>query len=244
MHELVARFAKGPTSALVRTLQQRKAGVMRTESSAVSDLIHRVQSRRLDTDPADRTLFDRPRIAQPQPAPVHRPRLARASMPPPATTIPSPQPHRVKIWPGVLATILALGLGITGAALIVDRFEIGHANHATFVPPMPVVVVTQPIVAPPQAVATVEPIVEAPPPRQPTVAPPSPPITQTPPPQPARHHVATKPKHVKVAKASHATKQPIPKPEIAPPPPPSPSPPPPPPRPARVQQASDSERPF
>jgi hypothetical protein len=96
---------------------------MATESSAVSDLIQRIHTRRLETDPGDAYLFQSPSCAR---APRARRDPVRAAVPPRmferATPSPTqaqpapPAPRRKGVWP-LVVTLIVAGLGGTAAAM-------------------------------------------------------------------------------------------------------------------------------
>lgn len=95
---------------------------MPTESSAVTNLLHQMQSRRIQTDPGDAWLFN----AQPGASPVRPFDGLRAVVPPdraPAPAAPvtaqrrAVMPvHRERVWPWITATLVAAILGVVGAA--------------------------------------------------------------------------------------------------------------------------------
>src|SRR5690242_6071964 len=105
---------------------------MTNESRAVSNLIQQVHARRLDTDPADLVLFERTNRAQPK-RPVVPSNEASLFQPvevveaPPRKSLdavlesldgqPAPTPKQreaanPRVWPFMVATMLALALGI------------------------------------------------------------------------------------------------------------------------------------
>ena len=210
---------------------------MPTESSAVSNLIHSLQTRRLQTDPGTASLF--------QPAPSSRAPRAQPVRPvapssrwfehtPP--TIAKPQPQRQahaqarprprkrrrdRTWLLIVVTLLAGGLGVAGAAYF--PFD-SPDDGASFVPP--VIVPAPAVAAPAPAPApTVTPITDTAPDAITSAEPP--PTTTTPAPvattEPAKPHRRAHAKkkhaiarHVKTPKAAPAAE---PADEEAPPPP-------------------------
>lgn len=138
------------------------------ESSAVSDIIQRMRSRRLETDPSDSLLFapstsagPRKRPAQarwfdepaPPPAPAPAPQLA-ARNPRAAKVVAPRSSDRSRIGLLIAAAIVAGGLGIYGAS----RLQIGDDAPAASMP-HPALAITPPTLeatppAPVEQVAT------------------------------------------------------------------------------------------
>jgi len=172
-------------------------GTSMSESSVVSDLIQRVHSRRLQTDPSDSLLFEptrgAPRARRDQarwfdsavvePAPVRAPQSVAPNPRAPKPVV-RPTPERSHVWLLIVATIAAGALGVYGAS----RLQIGDdAPAASIANPAPAAMQPTLEAAPPAPVAqapgtaiapatdtsmqpTVAPVVDTN--AQPTVAPP------------------------------------------------------------------------
>jgi len=193
-----------------------------SESSAVSDLINRMHSKRLQTDPSDALLFatatttrarrdDRwfeSSLVEPAPVPAPPQVVAptrRARMP-----VAPPKGDRVRVTLLIMATIAAGVLGVYGAS----RVQIGDDAPAASIPsmdpapiesmpevappapPAPPATIDQPnVVAPPDTnVATAAPVVETSMQPAPAIAPAAP--------TPTHHAIKRKKASVKRAKPS------------------------------------------
>jgi hypothetical protein len=208
---------------------------MPTESSAVSNLIHQLQTRRLQTDPSTASLF--------QPAPSARaPRVQAMRPPAPSSrwfehtpaTIKKPKPRtrrRNPTWMLIIATLIAGAIGIGGAAYF--PFDSPDDASAAFVVPtiVPAAPAPAPIVMPLNTPDPAPTIAAAPAETAPAeAAPAEPPPAETTPapalaPEPAKPHKRTHAKkkhaiakHVKASKPAAAA-EPA---EEAPAPPPPP----------------------
>jgi hypothetical protein len=222
---------------------------MSTESSAVSDLLRRMHTQRLGTDPADTYLFQPPTSARAPRSRELAPRMfERATPSPPRPVQPARPvaPQRTRTWPLVVMMLVA-GLGGIAAAKYLSTTSESEATPPwQFVPASAAIApapVDPPPAAPPAAVAPVEaPAAVAPvtapdpaPTVEPAAAPPPAPATPA-----AKHHRShAKPKRVTAKPAKPA---PVAAPSAAPAAAPPVATPPAPKRPSH--QADDSENPL
>jgi len=243
---------------------------MPTESSAVSDLIQQVHSRRLRTDPGDDALFGRTKPAQRVAARPIRlglstaPRASQARVPVHATAVTAPAAPKVmprgthppiprgdRTWPLIIGAVVMAGIGVGGAwyaSQFLDRdaprAAAGIAIPAPAPQPAPAPAAVAVAAAPSVSATAIEPTATA---IEPAPAP-APAVEPTAAAAPARHAKSKRAtaKHAK-RKAAHAAAAAKAEPAKAEPEKaadPEPAPAPPPPRPTVQRQAADNENPL